>query len=85
MILSSCKTIEHLPTAWSTTGLSDKGTSQAGRLLVLGVDMLGVRPLGPVMLNDVKAALEILGLATHVPSIWKRDIHICLHIARGRE
>lgn len=44
-----------------------------------------VRRLGPVMLKDVKAALEISGLAIHGPSIWTRDIHICLHITRGRE
>ena len=44
-----------------------------------------VRPLGPVILKDVKAALAILDLVTHVPSISTRDIHTCLHIARGKE
>lgn len=44
-----------------------------------------VRTLGLMMLKHVKAALEISGLALHGPSIWTRDIHICLHITRARE
>lgn len=44
-----------------------------------------VRPLGPVMLKHVKAAVEILGLAIHGPGIWTRDVYVCLHTARGRD
>lgn len=34
------------------------------------------RPLGLMMLQDVKAALEILGLTAHGCNIFSKDMHI---------
>lgn len=68
-----------LSTAWNTSpSPADKGTSQAGKLhlVLMRVEKFTVRALDPMMLKDVKAALEILGLATHRPSIWTRDTYI---------